>query len=93
MVDLDRRGLIAGVGALFLAAPAIVRAASLMPISARNIPIKSASGWFNDFQSFDSLMAEEYTYFVFDSSMEAVVEVGRARYEKGHIIRRTEVYG
>lgn len=32
-----RRGLITGLGALFLCAPAVVRASSLMPISARNV--------------------------------------------------------
>jgi hypothetical protein len=35
-----RRGLITGLGALFLAAPAIVRASSLMPVSATNIDSK-----------------------------------------------------
>lgn len=34
-----RRGLITGLGALFLAAPAIVRASSLMPVSSKNLGI------------------------------------------------------
>jgi len=37
MTDLSRRGLLAGLGAGLIAAPAIVRAASLMPVRALKI--------------------------------------------------------
>jgi hypothetical protein len=40
MLELPtRRGLITGLGAIFLAAPAIVRASSLMPVSAKNLAL------------------------------------------------------
>ena len=37
METLNRRGLITGLGALFIAAPAIVRASSLMPVKAIDV--------------------------------------------------------
>jgi hypothetical protein len=46
MLELStRRGLITGLGALFLAAPAIVRAGSLMPISVRHLGPTLPPGW------------------------------------------------
>jgi hypothetical protein len=38
MIQQSRRGFIAGLGALFVAAPAIVRAASIMPVKAIRQP-------------------------------------------------------